>query len=291
MSEATGERVPGREATVGRLPALIFLSYAHEDVKRVREIYGELKVRGLNLWFDKEDMRPGPWKAQLERAIAQSRYFFVCLSVAALRKLQERPGTQEEELAFACRIAAGVPVGELTIVPLRLEECGRGDHRLSIFHQYDLFGPERDAELDRLAVHHGGRALGDAEARDRRSADERRRDELRGEAAAYDLIGDELSFAAMLGELVREAPHEYRDDLDDLRRLLERRRPSHDPWVKVVNDTKGTVYDARIGALHPGQSTTVRLSLAWGAIVAGHLTMKFVHPPPTDSAAADMIAP
>ena len=41
-----------------------------------------------------------------------------------------------------------------TILPVRLEECGHGDHRLSIFQQVDLF-KDWEVNVDKLAAYLG----------------------------------------------------------------------------------------------------------------------------------------
>ena len=73
----------------------VFLSYASEDLDVVREVYDGLVKRGLDVWFDKEHLGPGKWKAQIERAIRRSRYFVICLSNAAIRKTGDEPGFQD----------------------------------------------------------------------------------------------------------------------------------------------------------------------------------------------------
>lgn len=69
-----------------------FLSYAHEDLSTVRKIYKALRKRNLNLWFDKEDMRPGEWEEQIEQAIYESKYFIICISDAAIQKIRDKAG-------------------------------------------------------------------------------------------------------------------------------------------------------------------------------------------------------
>jgi len=78
---------------------------------------------------------------------------------------------------------------KFTIVPVRLEDCGHGDHRLSIFQQYDLF-KDFEKELDRLAVHIGSPSLSDAKAKDERTEDEKLIDSLFGKAAIAFYSGD-----------------------------------------------------------------------------------------------------
>jgi hypothetical protein len=77
------------------------------------------------------------------------------LSQAALRKTGDQPGFQDTELTEAYNIAVDQDEHEFTIIPIRLEDCGRGDHRLSLYQQFDVFA-DWDATLDRLAVSLGG---------------------------------------------------------------------------------------------------------------------------------------
>lgn len=117
----------------------VFLSYASEDLQEVRKLYEALKARNVRVWFDKVNLKPGKWKPQIKRAITHSSYFVICLSPAALRKTGEEPGFQDEELSLAFEIALAQDERSFVILPVRLENVGRGDHRLSMFQQYDLF--------------------------------------------------------------------------------------------------------------------------------------------------------
>jgi HEAT repeat protein len=142
-----------------------FLSYARPDLQRVQKVYDDLKRRGVDVWFDRIDLLPGKWKPQILRAIRRSRYFLICLSKAALSKTGDDPGFQDTELNEAYNIAIDQDEKSFVIIPLRLEECDRGDNRLSQFQQFDLFVDWEEA-VDRLAVHLGGLSLrGGAEAR------------------------------------------------------------------------------------------------------------------------------
>ena len=151
----------------------IFLSYAHENFDCVEKIYKGLKKRKLTVWLDKADLKPGKYKLQIRKAIARSNYFVICISEAALRKVgDEKPGFQDEELNMAYEIAMAQPDNEFSIVPVRIEDCHRGDARLSSYQQYDLFN-DFEKDLDRLAVDLGGKSLSDAQAKDYRSEDDK----------------------------------------------------------------------------------------------------------------------
>ncbi|HBT96252.1 MAG TPA: hypothetical protein DEB25_00665 [Desulfobulbaceae bacterium] len=168
----------------------VFLSYASGNLEIARQVYAGLKQRGLRVWFDKEDLRPGPYKPQIKKAIVSSRYFVICISEAALKKTGDTsPGFQDEELNWAYDIAQAQPINSFAIIPARLEDCGRGDHRLSIQQQYDLF-PDFETGLDKLALHLGGKSLADSSATDTRSEEEKAVDVLMNKAATAGLAGD-----------------------------------------------------------------------------------------------------
>ena len=158
----------------------VFLSYAHEDLKIVRKIFQGLKQRDLEVWFDKENLGVGKWKNKITKAIARSRYFVICISDSALRKTGDEPGFQDEELNTAYEIAKDQAGNEFTIIPVRLEDCGRGDHRISIFNQYDLFN-DFENSLDRLALALGGHSLFDIKSKDERNDENKTVDHLIGE--------------------------------------------------------------------------------------------------------------
>ncbi|MCP4264066.1 MAG: tetratricopeptide repeat protein, partial [Candidatus Brocadiaceae bacterium] len=75
------------------------------------------------------------------------------------------------------------------MVPVRIEECGRGDARLSSSQQYDLFDDFKKG-LDKLALDIGGTSLSDSTAKDERSEDEKTIDHLIGKANAADYAAE-----------------------------------------------------------------------------------------------------
>lgn len=123
----------------------------------------------MNVWIDEKNLGIGRWKPQILKAISRSKYFVICLSNAALKKTSgEKPGFQDEESQIAWEFAREQDERDFTIVPVRLEDCGRGDMRLSGWHQYDLF-EDWEGVLDTLAVNLGGISLSDVAAIDERT--------------------------------------------------------------------------------------------------------------------------
>jgi tetratricopeptide (TPR) repeat protein len=167
----------------------VFLSYAHDDLSKVREMYDGLQKRGLNIWFDQVSLAPGPWRSQITKAIASSRYYVIALSNAALRKTGQDPGFLDEELDTAYQFAKDLPVKEFTIVPVLLEDCDRGDHRLKSFQQYALY-EGWEAHLDALALAIGGHKLANIEEKDERSGDEKLIAGLKSRAETFHYAAD-----------------------------------------------------------------------------------------------------
>ncbi|HLP61728.1 MAG TPA: TIR domain-containing protein, partial [Candidatus Deferrimicrobium sp.] len=150
----------------------VFLSYAHENIEQVYKLYEGLKTRKVNAWLDKNDLVPGRWKQKIEKAISKSRYFIFCLSESSLKKISdENPTFIDDELQIAWQFAKEQDERSFTIIPVRLEDCGRGDKRLSSWHQYDLF-KDWDSVLDTVAVNIGGESLSDTSTPDERTEDE-----------------------------------------------------------------------------------------------------------------------
>jgi tetratricopeptide (TPR) repeat protein len=186
----------------GKKKDRVFLSYAHENLDMVRQIYAGLKERQIDVWFDKADLGPGLWKRKIEKAIPKCRYFIICLSEAALKKVgDESPGFQDEELQQAYEIARVQPEGDFTIVPVRLEDCDRGDHRLSPYQQYDLFN-DFNSELDNLSINLGGVSLADKFAKDTRSEDEKFLENLHNNAITFFYAGELDKSLAIFSSLV-----------------------------------------------------------------------------------------
>ena len=165
---------------------LVFLSYANEDLERVGKVYEGLLKRRLNVWFDKASMKGGKWKPKIKRAISHSRYFILCISDVAIQKMKEFKGFQNEEFEFAYEFAMNQPESVFTIYPVRLEDCDRGDLRISSYHEYDLFN-DFEVELDKLAVDLGGISLEEVIERIEKSEDEKLVESLmnKGEALNF----------------------------------------------------------------------------------------------------------
>jgi hypothetical protein len=72
-------------------PFDIFLSYNRQDISAVREIYRDLRQRGLRPWLDEEELVPGrPWQEGLEAVIGTIRAASVLVGQGGLGPWEDR---------------------------------------------------------------------------------------------------------------------------------------------------------------------------------------------------------
>ena len=124
----------------------VFIAYVEEDLPFARKLYRAFEDNGFRPWLDKKKLMPGQnWPRAIEAAIHTSDFFVACFS----RRATSKRGSFHSELRYALFCAAKVPLDEIFLIPLRLDDCAV-PNRISKQIQYlDLF-PEWDSGLSRL---------------------------------------------------------------------------------------------------------------------------------------------
>jgi hypothetical protein len=98
----------------------VFIAYALEDHAAAEGLFKDLTARGYAVWLDRRKLLPGQnWARRIEEAIAHSDFFIACYSETSVRK---RGGFQAE-VRFALLCASRVPLDEVFLIPVRLDEC------------------------------------------------------------------------------------------------------------------------------------------------------------------------
>lgn len=102
--------------TTPSAPLRIFLSYGHDaNEELVRRIYADLKQRGHDVWFDKNDITFGDdWRRSITSGITECDRFFSFLSKHSTRA----PGVCLDEI----RIAIGAKGGNIQSILVESEE-------------------------------------------------------------------------------------------------------------------------------------------------------------------------
>jgi TIR domain len=124
----------------------VFIAYAVEDAPQAERLFRALSDRGFDAWLDRRKLLPGQnWPRRIEDAIASSDFFIACFSRRSVRK---RGGFQAE-IRYALDCASRVPLDDVFMIPVRLDDC-RVPARIQTETQYvDLF-PDWSAGLDRV---------------------------------------------------------------------------------------------------------------------------------------------
>jgi hypothetical protein len=147
--DGLGTFLPGREQGfrfIAQTKPRVFIAYVEEDLASVERLYGIFEQRGLRPWLDKKKLMPGQnWPRAIETAIETSDFFVACFSGRSTTKR----GSFHSELRYALTCAAQIPLDEIFLVPVRLEDC-LVPNRISKQLQYiDLF-PDWEAGVNRV---------------------------------------------------------------------------------------------------------------------------------------------
>jgi len=98
----------------------VFVAYVREDLEAAWRLYDELAAAGFNPWMDTRKLLPGQnWPRAIESAIDTADFFVACFSK---RSVNKRGGFQAE-IRYAVDCARRVPLDEIFIVPVRLDDC------------------------------------------------------------------------------------------------------------------------------------------------------------------------
>lgn len=101
-------------------PLKVFLCHASTDKPKVRELYRYLKKRGIQPWFDEEDLVGGQdWQVEIPKAIATSDAIIICLTKNSV----DKEGYIQKEIKFALDKALEMPEGRIFLIPVKFEEC------------------------------------------------------------------------------------------------------------------------------------------------------------------------
>jgi hypothetical protein len=96
--------------------AYAFISYVRENSDVVDRLAEHLRVNGVEVWLDRDDIMPGEyWKNAIDKAIQNGAYFVACFS----KELNERAETyMHGELRLAINRLRNMPRHRVWFIPL-----------------------------------------------------------------------------------------------------------------------------------------------------------------------------
>jgi hypothetical protein len=129
----------------GNLPR-VFIAYAAEDRAFAERLFNGLESFGCAPWMDVHKLLPGQdWPRRIQEAIESSDFFIACFSS---RSVHKRGGFQAE-VRQALECARKVPLDDVFLIPVRLDEC-RVPARIQRETQYVDLYPDWEAGLARV---------------------------------------------------------------------------------------------------------------------------------------------
>lgn len=99
----------------------VFVSYLREDAAQVDELVDGLGKCGIQVWLDRERIKPGErWEPAIRSAIQDGAFFLACFS----RSYADRTRSfMNEELHIAVEELRKRPVDRAWFIPVRLDDC------------------------------------------------------------------------------------------------------------------------------------------------------------------------
>jgi hypothetical protein len=133
----------------------VFISYSHDDAKRVDDVERALAFSDIPVWRDTENLRFGDdWPARIRQAIADDA--LVMIACFSSQSVARKTGYQYAELSLAVEQLRLRRPDVPWLIPVRFDDCVipdfdiGGGRTLGNLHRADLFGAQADAQLARL---------------------------------------------------------------------------------------------------------------------------------------------
>ncbi len=124
----------------------VFLAYVQEDARSVDRLFNALAEQGFDPWMDRRKLMPGQnWPRSIEEAIDNSNFFVACFSCQSVGK----KGGFQAEIRYALECARRVPLDDIFIIPVRLDDCRIPGRIQKELHYIDLY-PDWRRGLQRL---------------------------------------------------------------------------------------------------------------------------------------------
>ena len=127
----------------------IFISYARNDVDKVRLLREFLDALGYETWMDIYNLPPGSnFNIEIQREVEHCDFFIACLS----RHSVDHRGYVQKEVKLALDEFYKIPEGKIYLIPVRLDDC-EVPYSLRSLSWVDLFQPGAKLKLVQAFTH------------------------------------------------------------------------------------------------------------------------------------------
>jgi hypothetical protein len=139
-------KIGGRYHFQARNLPRVFVAYVREDAAKAGRIFDDLVSAGFDPWMDERKLLPGQnWTRAIRNALETSDLAICCFSRNSIRK---RSGFQAE-IRYAIESARRLPLDEIFLLPVRLDDCPVPADVAREMQYVDLF-PEWELGMSRV---------------------------------------------------------------------------------------------------------------------------------------------
>ncbi len=116
----------------------VFISYASEDRPAVQALCSALEAEGIDVWFDRHELKPGDdWRRQIRRNVEDASCFVAVLSGQCLTSARREFRYEWEVAALE---QAKAPPDRPFILPLVIDDVAETEPRLDPFRALQWTG-------------------------------------------------------------------------------------------------------------------------------------------------------
>jgi TIR domain len=98
----------------------VFIAYAHEDAVAAERLFDGFTASGFDPWMDRRKLLPGQnWPRAIQYALETSDFVVTCFSSNSVAK----KGGFQAEIRYALDCGSRLPLDDVYLIPVRLDEC------------------------------------------------------------------------------------------------------------------------------------------------------------------------
>ena len=98
----------------------VFVAYVQEDARAAARLCDALEAQGFDPWIDLRKLLPGQnWPRSIQDAIEATDFVIACFSCNSVTK----KGGFQAEIRYALDCAQRVPLDDVFLIPVRLDDC------------------------------------------------------------------------------------------------------------------------------------------------------------------------
>ncbi len=98
----------------------VFIAYAHEDAEAADRLFDAFAENAFDPWIDRRKLLPGQnWPRAIQNALETSDFVVTCFSTNSV----DKKGGFQTEIRYALEFGSRIPLDDIYLIPVRLDDC------------------------------------------------------------------------------------------------------------------------------------------------------------------------